>query len=160
MSSLSRFNPTAGVLDFWHEFRKPNPLRVPILIASCLPPLLVFYWLSQQVHYVEPARPEITYITTFDPNRTEAEIIASNERAQEVQELRQEVRKKLSDRKRNTYKALGAAMGMDVEKIAAEADAERAAEEAKAEAEREALRTAAPAQAAEQQTTPDGSSQP
>ena len=135
MSSLSRFNPKTGILDFWHEFRKPNPLRWPILIVSSLPLMVIFYWLSTETHYKTPERPTITYITTFDPDRTDAQIIASNEANQEVKDLRAAAENDLAERKREIYKSLGAGIGMDVEKIAAEADARRAAEEA-AEAER------------------------
>ena len=135
MSSLTRFNPRTGILDFWNEFRKPNPLRVPMLLASTIPLMVIFYWLSGEVHYKTPERPQITYITTFDPNRSDDEIIASNEANQEVKELRQAAEDDLAERKREIYKALGKGIGMDVDKIAAEADARRAAEEA-AEAER------------------------
>ena len=76
MSSLTRFNPKAGIVDFWHEFRKPNPLRIPMLLASTVPLLVIFYWLAGETHYRTPERPTITYITTFDPERTDAEIMA------------------------------------------------------------------------------------
>lgn len=137
MSSLARFNPKAGVVDFWHEFRKPNPLRWPILFVSTLPLVLMFYWLSSETVYKNPERPRITYITTLDAERSDDEIIESNLANQEVKDLREEAAERLAERKRDMYKALGAAAGMDVEKIAAEADARKAAEEA-AEAERRA----------------------
>lgn len=130
MSFVSRFNPKTGIADFWHEFRKPNPLRWPILAASMLPLVLMYYFVSGETVYKTPDRPQITYITTYDPDRTLEEIIASNEANQEVRELREARQEELAQRKRDLYKALGAAAGMDVEEIAAEADARRAAEEA------------------------------
>ncbi|MBD2842801.1 hypothetical protein [Erythrobacter rubeus] len=139
MAILSRFNPTSGIVDFWHEFRKPNPLRYPILLASMAPFGVIFYWLGSETVYKDPDRPSITYITTFDPTRSDEEIIATNIENQEVKELREEQADRLAQRKRDLYKALGAAAGMDVERIAAEADARRAAEEA-AEAEARAER--------------------
>lgn len=139
MSSLSRFNPKAGVVDFWHEFRKPNPLRWPILFVSMLPFGVIFYWLGTETVYKDPERPRITYIDSYAPDRTDAEIIASNEANQEVKDLRQAEMDRIAERKRDMYKALGAAAGMDVEKIEAEAEARRAEEEA-AEAERRAER--------------------
>ncbi|MCK0129315.1 hypothetical protein [Erythrobacter sp. F6033] len=137
MSFVSRFNPKTGIVDFWHEFRKPNPLRVPILIASTMPLVLMYYWVTSETVYKTPDRPQVTYITTYDPDRSDAEIIASNEENQEVKELREAREEEIAQRKRDLYKALGAAAGMDVEQIEAEADARRAAEEA-AEAERRA----------------------
>jgi len=136
MLSNSRFNPKVGVLDFWHEFRKPNPYRWPILAASCLPLVLIFAWLSTETHYKEPARPTVTYITTFDPERTDEEIMASNVANQEVKELREARAEAIAERKRELYKALGRATGMDVDEIERRAEAERAAEEAAKQAAR------------------------
>lgn len=130
MSSLSRFNPKAGIADFWHEFRKPNPMRWPILAASTLPLCVILYWVSSETVYKTPERPQITYITTFDPNRSDADISASNLENQEVKDLRDAAEQDIADRKREIYKALGKGIGMDVDRIAAEADARRSAEEA------------------------------
>ncbi|MEM7702800.1 MAG: hypothetical protein AAF251_12740 [Pseudomonadota bacterium] len=141
MSSLTRFNPKTGLVDFWHEFRRPNPLRVPMLLASTVPLLVIFYWLSGETHYSNPERPVITYISTLDQARSDAEIIASNESNQEVKDLREAAADDLAERKREIYKQLGRGLGMDVDKIAAEADARKAAEEAAA-AERRAGRVA------------------
>lgn len=136
MAILSRFNPKTGAADFWHEFRKPNPWRVPILLLSSIPVLIIFYWLAGETVYKDPARPQITYITTYDPERSEAEIVASNERNQEVKELREAEQQRIAERKREIYKALGAAAGMDVDEIEREADERRAAEEAAAQQRR------------------------
>ncbi len=137
MSFVSRFNPKTGIADFWTEFRKPNPLRWPILIASTMPLMVIVYWLSGEVYYRAPESPTITYITTLDDARSDAEIAASNAANQEVTELRKAAREDLAERKREIYKALGKGIGMDVEKIDAEAEARRAAEAA-AEEERRA----------------------
>lgn len=126
----SRFNPKPGFLDFWHYIRKPVPYRWPIMIASTLPFAVVLYWLSSETVYTDPERPSITYITTFAPDRSDEEIIASNIENQELQDLREEYDEELAQRKRDLYKALGAAAGMDVEEIERRGDQERAAEEA------------------------------
>lgn len=135
----SRFNPVPGVADFWNEFRKPNPYRVPILLVSMGPFALIFWWLSGETVYKDPERPSITYITTFDPNRTDAEIIASNEANQEVKDLREEAFEDLEERKRELYKALGAAAGMDVEEIDRRGREAREAEEAERKAQLDEL---------------------
>lgn len=135
----SRFNPAPGVIDFWNEFRKPNPYRIPFLLASAAPFALIFYALGSETFYVAPERPQITYITTFDPDRTDEEIIDSNIENQEVKDLREARDAELAQRKRDLYKALGAAAGMDVEGIERRAEADRAAEEAAEAAEREEM---------------------
>jgi hypothetical protein len=136
MLSRSRFNPTPGLIDFWQEFRKPNPYRWPILGASLIPALLILGWAVSQTHYKEPERPRVTYITSFAEDRTLDEIVASNLENQELKELRAAKQAEIARRKRDMYKALGAAAGMDVNKIEREADARRAAEEAAAEKKR------------------------
>lgn len=130
MAFVSRFNPKTGVADFWSEFRKPNPYRWPMLAVSVLPILVIVYWAASEEVYKNPERPKITYISTFDPDRTDAEITASNEANQEISDLRKAEAERVARQKRDAYKALGAATGMDVDRIEAEADAERAAEEA------------------------------
>lgn len=127
----SRFNPKPGILDFWNEIRKPHPYRWPILFVSCLPFSALMYYLASETQYKAPERPEITYITSFDPDRTDEEIMASNIENQEIKELREEQEEALAQRKRDLYKALGAAAGMDVEEI------DRRGEEARAKAEAE-----------------------
>jgi len=155
----SRFNPKPGVKDFWNEFRKPNPYRWPILIASTLPFAVIFYWLANETVYKTPDSPSITYITTFDPDRSDTEIAASNAENQEVKDLREEQYEDLAERKRELYKALGAAAGMDVDEIEARADAERAAEEAAEEAERDEMfgRSANAGDAVQSDTIEEGS---
>ncbi|GAB4475701.1 hypothetical protein [Erythrobacter tepidarius] len=130
MLSKSRFNPVPGFVDLWNELRRPRPYRWPILALSVVPAALILYWASSQVEYKAPERPTIDYITSFDPARTDAEIIASNLANQEVKNLRQAEEERIAGRKRELYKALGAAAGMDVEEIERKAEARRAAEEA------------------------------
>lgn len=141
----SRFNPAPGIVDFWNEFRKPNPYRWPILIASTAPFALIMVWLTGEKHYGTPEKPRITYITTYDPDRTDAEIIASNIENQEVKDLREAQDAELAQRKRDLYKALGAAAGMDVDEIERRADENRAAEEAAEQARLDEMFGRAPA---------------
>lgn len=140
MSFVSRFNPKTGVADFWQEFRKPNPYRGPMLLLSILPIAIIIYWAASEEVYRNPERPNITYITSFAPDRTDAEIIASNEENQEINDLREAERERIATQKREMYKALGAASGFDVEQMEADAEAERAAEEAAAKAAAEAAK--------------------
>ncbi|MCU0946913.1 MAG: hypothetical protein MUF47_01485 [Porphyrobacter sp.] len=139
MLSRSRFNPASGLADFWNEFRKPNPYRWPILAASLVPAVLIFGWALSQTHYRDPERPKVTYITTFAEDRTIDEIIASNMENQQLKELRAAQEAEIAQTKREMYKALGAAAGMDVAAIEAKAEARRAAEEAAAEKKRAEL---------------------
>jgi hypothetical protein len=139
MLTKSRFNPVPGFADLWNEIRRPRPYRWTFLALSVLPVAGILAWAVSQVEYKAPERPTIDYITTFDPARTDAEIIASNRANQEVKELRAAEEARIAGRKREMYKALGAAAGMDVEEIERKAEATRAAERAAEEKRRAEL---------------------
>ena len=130
MFSKSRFNPGPGLLDFWHEFRKPNPYRWPILAASALPVGVVLVYLFGDVYYAEPARPEVTYITSYAPDRSDAEIEASNiENQARKDELRAQ-QEELAERKKQMYRELGRATGLNVDAMEEQIARDKAAEEA------------------------------
>ncbi len=132
----SRFNPTVGILDFWNEFKRPNPYRWPILGVSVIPFALILAWAGSEAVYIPPERPNITYISTYAPDRSDEEIAASNEANQRLKDERAEQEAELAERKRDLYKALGAASGFDVEAMEEQAEAERSAAEAEAAARR------------------------
>lgn len=131
MLSKSRFNPAPGIADFWNQIRKPQPYRMLILALSILPAAGMLYWgLTGTTVYGLPERPKVTYITTLDPERSEAEIMAENEANQKIKDLRAKELARIAETKRNMYKALGRAAGMDVEAIESKAEAENAAKAA------------------------------
>jgi hypothetical protein len=134
----SRFNPASGFSDFWQEIRRPHPYRWPILALSIVPAAVLIYWGVNSSVYAAPERPKVTWITTLDPTRSDAQIAAENRANQEIKDLRAAEEARIAEEKREIYKALGAAAGMDVDKIEREAEAERAAEEAKRRAMMEA----------------------
>lgn len=132
----SRFNPANGIADFWNEVRRPQPYRWPILFVSILPAAGMIWWGANSTQYGEPERPTIEYITTLDPARTDAEIEAEIRANQEIKDLRAAEEARIAEEKRELYKSLGRAAGMDVEEIERKAEAERAAEKAAAEKRR------------------------
>jgi uncharacterized membrane protein YqiK len=147
----SRFNPAGGLADFWNEIRRPQPYRWPILIVSILPAAFMVWWGVNSTQYGEPERPQIEYITTLDPARSEAEIAAEIRANQEIKDLREAEEARIAEEKRRIYKEIGRASGMDVEEIERKAAAERAAEKAEAEKRRAEAEAAAKAKAAASQ---------
>mgnify|MGYP005859644653 FL=1 len=139
MFAKSRFNPVNGFADLWQQLRRPQPYRWPILGLSMLPVAGMLYWGMNSTSYGQPERPTIEYITTLDETRTDAQIAAENRANQEIKDLRAAEEARIAEAKRNMYRALGEAAGMDVKEIERKAAAERAAEEAAAAKEREAI---------------------
>lgn len=139
MFSKSRFNPAPALADFWSEFTKPQPYRWLILLASVLPVGVILYWAQGQSVVGPPARPEVTYISTFAPDRTDEEIRASNIANQERKDALAAQQAELAERKKQMYRDLGRATGIDVDAMERQIEEERAREAAAAEqAEREA----------------------
>lgn len=128
-----KYDVAGGLGDFWTEIRRPQPYRIPIILASCAFPAFFLYFFAQERVYAPPETPEIVYITTFAPDRTDAEIVASNLENQERKEARQRLMDARLEKRREMYRALGQATGIDTDKM----EAEIAAEEAREAAERE-----------------------
>lgn len=137
MRALQRFNPTPGLADFWEYIKRPQPYRWLIVAVSCLPIIVIIAWANSEEVIGPLERPKVTYISTLDENRSDEEILASNIANQERQDaIRAEI-EAIEDRKRELYRALGRASGMDVEAMEEQAAIERAREEAEAAAFRE-----------------------
>lgn len=151
MSFWRHISPRAAVEDFASTWRNPTPHRwrfMALSIAITISILLVFIPPSQ---FIEPKPPEVTWITTFAEDRTEAEIIASNIANQERQDrLAQEAAEREEARKQ-LYRELGRASGLDVDAM----EAKIAEDEAKAARAAEASATAPSAGAV---TTPSTNS--
>ena len=133
MRMVSRFNPAGGIRDFWTEFRKPNPYRWPILLASGIPMVLTVWWATGERVVMPPDRPEVTLISTFAEGRTDAEIRASNVRNQAYNDRIRALQAERDEEVRDMYRQLGRATGLDVDAMEAEIEAERRAEEAERE---------------------------
>ncbi|MCV0383869.1 MAG: hypothetical protein K5799_10515 [Erythrobacter sp.] len=130
MRMISRFNPAGGIRDFWDEFRKPNPLRVPILLVSSIPMALTVWWAMGEKVIAPPERPEVTYISTLPEGRTDEEIRASNLENQRYNDRIRALQAERDEEVRDMYRQLGRATGLDVDAMEAEIEADRAAQEA------------------------------
>ncbi|MFC3096873.1 hypothetical protein [Alteraurantiacibacter palmitatis] len=127
---LRRISPRRAVADFVTVWRQPTRHRWGLLGVAIAMTFALFMLFIPKSQMVEPEMPEVIYISTWAEGRSEAEIIASNCRNQQ---LRDELESLLAERaeiRRDIYKALGRATFIDVDAIEAEAEAARAAEQA------------------------------
>ena len=123
-------NPVGGFADLWHEYRRPNPYRWPILAASFALTGTLLSWFVMQDYFRPPDPPTVTYITTYAAGRSDEEIRRTNVENQQRKDQLAAEAEAIEQRKRDMYKALGRATGLDVDTMEAEAKAERAREEA------------------------------
>ena len=144
MSMISRYDPRGGITDFWQEFRKPTPYRWPALAVSMLITGSLIWLFTHETIYNEPERPEVTYITSLAPGRSDAEIAARNAENQRVQDALERLDEQAVEDRKDLYRSLGRATGLDVDAMEAEIRAQEAAERARAQAEQ---RPGAPAAA-------------
>lgn len=117
MGYLSRFSPGGAIADLISEWRKPTPYRWPILGLSVAMTLTMFVVLIPDSQRVPPPKPQITYITTFAPDRTQAEIVESNMANQQRKDARAALIAAAEERRREDFRALGRASGLDVDKL-------------------------------------------
>jgi hypothetical protein len=136
---LQRFSPRGGFEDFLAYWRQPTPYRWQILGVSVALTFTLMVLFVPESQRIEPRRPDVTYISTFSPDRTDEEIIASNIANQKRQDELRARRAALEERKKDMYRQLGRATGIDVDamerRIAREERALAAQEAAAAAAE-------------------------
>ena len=130
----SRFNPTGGIVDFWHEIRRPTPYRWPILGLSLLCSFVLLFWVTKERVLVPPEPPKVSYISTFEAGRSDAEIIASNIENQRRKERLAAEQAKRDEEVKAAYRALGRATGLDVDAMERKIAQDKAAAEAAAKA--------------------------
>ena len=132
-------NPTGAIADFVLVFRNAGRGRWWVMGAAALTTLTVFWPIMHEEARVLPKPPTITYITTYRPGRTDAEIMASNRANQRIQDrLNVEQAERDAEVKR-MYKVIGKASGLDVEKMDREGRADAAADARKEAARQAAL---------------------
>jgi hypothetical protein len=145
MRYVHRFSPSVAasalgdLLAYW---RQPTPYRWQILVVSVGLTFALMVLFIPDSKRVEPRPPDVTFISTFEPGRTDAEITASNRENQKRQDELRARREAAAERKREAYRALGRASGFDVEAMERQIESERAAEEAATAAAARRSRTA------------------
>lgn len=139
MGFFSRLNPKEGVSDFVHEFSRPNPYRWRILAVSGLMTFTLIFMFTQEGVKGPPPPPDVTYITSFAPDRSDAEILAGNIANQRRKDQLEVILAEREERKRELYRTLGEVSGMDVEEIERQGALERQAEAEEAQRIRDVM---------------------
>jgi len=127
-------SPRGMIEDFMEVVRQAGDNRWRIGVAAAICTVAVFSVMFQEGGRGAPKPPEITYITVWDPHRTEAEIIASNIENQKRKDRLAAEQAKRDEDVKQMYMALGRATGMDVDAIDKKAKADKAAEAAREKA--------------------------
>ena len=130
MRLSSRYNPVGGISDFWNEIRRPTPYRWPVLAVSVLCTFGLLFLIMREQVFAPPDPPKVSFISTFEAGRSDAEIVASNIANQKRKERRAAEQAKRNEAVKDAYRALGRATGIDVDAMERKIAADKAAEEA------------------------------
>ncbi|WP_230281655.1 hypothetical protein [Croceicoccus sp. Ery15] len=129
MFSFSRFfrlfNPVAAVRDFRDVWVQENPVRLRVLLLSGAATFAIFGTMFGESHMIQPRPPEVTYITSYQGDRTDAEIIAENIANQQEKNERFAEADARRAAARQAYETVGNATGVDTSEARAEGEAER-----------------------------------
>ena len=116
MKYLKRFSPrttVSAVDDLLAYWRQPTPYRWQILGVAVAMTFTLMVLLIPESERAPPDRPTVTYITTFDPDRTTEQIIASNIENQKRKDERAAELAARAERRRERARALARASGFD-----------------------------------------------
>ena len=117
MSYWRRISPRGAVSDFIEDWRRPQPYRWQILGLAVAITFAMMVFLIPDSQRIPPARPEVTYITTWQEGRTDEEIAASNAANQARKEEAARLAEERQARRREAFRALGKASGFDVDEL-------------------------------------------
>ena len=130
MAYWQKINPVGAIGDFITVFRAAGRNRWRISAVALATTVGIFSIMAQESWVIPPPKPELTFITSWRADRTDAEIVASNLENQRIKEAKAALEAKNAEEIRQMYKTLGRYSGMDVDKIEAQARADEAAEKA------------------------------
>lgn len=134
MRLSSRYNPTDGIQDFWNEIRKPTPYRWPVLGLSLLCTFGLMFFIMTESVLAPPEKPKVSFISTLEAGRSDAQIIASNRANQERKERLAAEQARRDEEVKDAYRALGRATGLGVDAMERRIAEDKAAEDARMKA--------------------------
>ena len=90
-------------------------IRIGVLAVAALMTCGLVYQFTRERVRIPPRPPEVTYISTFEPGRSDADIAASNLANQKEQDRLRAEQKAREEKAKDAYRALGRATGIDVD---------------------------------------------
>lgn len=117
MSFWRQISPRGAVGDLVEQWKQPTPHRWQILGVSVAATFALITLFIPESQRKEPEHPKVTWITTFAPGRTDAEIIQSNIENQKKQERIRALQAEAEARRKEIYRTIGRASGFDVDAL-------------------------------------------
>lgn len=115
--SLKNANPIGGFGSFIEYWKQPTPYRWQILGVSVALTFTLMVLLAPKTERAPPEKMQVTWITSWPEGRTEQEILASNIANQKRKDERAAIEKQRQDLRREFYRKLARASGMDPDEL-------------------------------------------
>lgn len=90
-------------------------IQLPVLALAALLTTVLLYQFTRERVRIPPRPPEVTYITTYEPGRSDTQIAASNRANQAVQDALRADQARREEEAKEAYRAIGRATGLDVD---------------------------------------------
>jgi hypothetical protein len=130
---FSNVSPRRALIDLWQILGAPSEYRwTGLALAACVTGG-IFWVMASQGGRALPPPPKIIYFESWRADRTNAQIIAENIAAAKKAKAEAAEEERRAEDMRLMYKAVGAASGMDTDRMYKQGKIDRAAE-ARAEA--------------------------
>lgn len=110
-------SPRRAVLDLWTVLGAPSEYRARGLILAALVTGGIFFMMTQQEGRGLPKPPTIIYFESWRADRSDAEILAGNIAAQKKADAEAAEEERHQENIRKMYKSVGAATGIDTQKM-------------------------------------------
>lgn len=128
MAFWRKISPTGAARDF-SQVWSGNPYRWRVLAVSIATTAVIMGIAIPKSQRITPAKPDIFYIRSFDPHRTNAQIVASNIANQKLQDEIAADDNKRAEFRKQMYRELGRATGLDVDSMERQIATDQAAQD-------------------------------
>jgi hypothetical protein len=129
--NLKDANPVSGIGSFIDHWKQPTPYRWQILTISVALTFTMMVLFAPKTERAPPEKMQVTWITSWPEGRSEKEIIASNIANQKRKDAAAVVEKQREDFRKDFYRKLARASGMDPDELEREYSQRAAAQPAK-----------------------------
>jgi len=147
--NLKDVSPVGSIGDFVEQWKQPTPYRWQILGIAVALTFTLITLLVPKTERAPPAKPTIIWINSWPDGRSEQEILTSNLANQKRKDADAAVEKQREEFRKEFYRKLARASGMDPDELAREYGQKDAAQ-----AKPGAASAAKPAAAAQPAGTP------
>lgn len=110
-------SPVGAMGDLLEYWQQPTPYRWTIVAVSIAATAIVLAVFIPKSERALPEKPTITWISTFEEGRTDAEIVESNIENQQFQDRLNAELEARAERRRENYRALARASGFDPDEL-------------------------------------------